>query len=111
MEANAFLPELARGGGPPRSGGGGAAVADGGLRPPPLHQPSAGPPPRDKLGEEFAGAARRLAGAAGLAFGWAPDIFWNATPAELAALAGALAGEEVAPPGASEIARLKELFP
>ncbi|ATY33343.1 phage tail assembly chaperone [Sphingomonas psychrotolerans] len=59
----------------------------------------------------FAEAATRLAGAAGLAFGWMPETFWNATPAELAALVRALAGEEVAPPGAGEIARLKELFP
>jgi len=60
---------------------------------------------------EFAGAAVRLAGAAGLAFGWTPETFWNATPAELAALAQALAGDAPAPPGAGEIARLKELFP
>nr|WP_221239478.1 phage tail assembly chaperone [Sphingomonas xinjiangensis] len=48
---------------------------------------------------------------AGLVFGWSPDVFWNATPAELAALVGAARGEVVAPPGAAEVARLKELFP
>lgn len=59
----------------------------------------------------FAEAAARLAGAAGLAFGWTPDIFWRATPVELGALVRALAGDAVAPPGLAEIARLKELFP
>jgi glutamyl-Q tRNA(Asp) synthetase len=48
-----FLPELAGGGGPSQSDGGGAAGAAGGLRPPPLHQPAAGPPSRDKLGEDL----------------------------------------------------------
>ncbi|MDP5280003.1 phage tail assembly chaperone [Sphingomonas sp. DG1-23] len=56
-------------------------------------------------------AAVRLAGMAGVLFGWTPEIFWNATPAELAALVRALAGDAVPPPGAGEIARLKELFP
>jgi uncharacterized phage protein (TIGR02216 family) len=59
----------------------------------------------------FAEAARRLAGAAGLAFGWTPETFWSATPAELEALVRALAGDAVVPPGAAEIARLKEAFP
>jgi hypothetical protein len=75
----------------------------------PLHQPTAGPPPRS--GEEFGVRAVRLAGAAGLAFGWMPETFWNATPAELGALVTALGGEEVAPLGEREIARLQELFP
>ncbi|UYY60321.1 phage tail assembly chaperone [Sphingomonas sp. S2-65] len=48
---------------------------------------------------------------AGLVFGWTPDTFWNATPAELAALVSAARGESAEPPGAAEIARLKELFP
>lgn len=59
----------------------------------------------------FAEAATRLAGMAGLAFGWTPEIFWNATPAELGALVCALTGESRAPPNRTEIARLKELFP
>jgi uncharacterized phage protein (TIGR02216 family) len=59
----------------------------------------------------FADAARRLAGAAGVAFGWAPDVFWAATPAELGALAAALAGEDVAPLDGAAFARLKEQFP
>ena len=59
----------------------------------------------------FADASARLAGQAGLLFGWTPDIFWNATPAELAALVLALRGEEEAPPDAALIDRLKEQFP
>jgi hypothetical protein len=59
----------------------------------------------------FAEAAARLSGAAGVAFGWTPDTFWNATPAELGALVRALAGEDAAPLGDGELARLKELFP
>lgn len=97
--ADSILSEFARGGGPSRS--------DGGLRPPPLHHPAAGPPPPDEPGEEFA----RLAGLAGLVFGWTPETFWNATPAELAALVRAAAGERVAPPAPNDIARLMERFP
>jgi hypothetical protein len=89
-------------------GGGGSPPAAPAAPPPPLR---GGPPPRDELGEEFSRAADRLAGIAGILFGWTPDIFWKATPAELGALVRALAGDDVAPPGASEIARLKELFP
>jgi len=60
---------------------------------------------------DFAGAAARLAGVAGLAFGWAPEVFWNATPAELGALAGALRGDAPGALTTSDLARLKELFP
>jgi uncharacterized phage protein (TIGR02216 family) len=60
---------------------------------------------------DFAGAAARLAGMAGLAFGWTPDVFWNATPAELGALAGALRGDALGPLAADQLARLKECFP
>ncbi len=59
----------------------------------------------------FTEAALRLSGAAGVAFGWTPETFWNATPAELGALVRALAGEEAPPLGVDEFARLKELFP
>ncbi|MFA5990263.1 MAG: phage tail assembly chaperone [Sphingomonas sp.] len=45
-------------------------------------------------------------------FGWMPDIFWRATPAELAALVGAAVGEGgAAPPDAQTIAKLMECFP
>jgi uncharacterized phage protein (TIGR02216 family) len=53
----------------------------------------------------------RLAGQAGVAFGWAPEAFWRATPAELAALVRALNGDVVPPPDAAEMARLQEMFP
>jgi uncharacterized phage protein (TIGR02216 family) len=45
----------------------------------------------------FAAAAVRLAGLAGLRLGWTPDTFWNATPAELAAVAGAGSDPGAAP--------------
>lgn len=63
------------------------------------------------MSDGFADAAVRLAGLSGLLFGWSPETFWNATPAELGALARAAAGDAVAPPGAEAIARLKEQFP
>ena len=59
----------------------------------------------------FADAARRLAGLAGVAFGWSPDRFWRATPAELAALVTTAAGDAVDPPTSDLIARLQEQFP
>ncbi|WP_267387541.1 phage tail assembly chaperone [Sphingomonas sp. GC_Shp_3] len=63
------------------------------------------------MSDRFALAAGRLAGLAGVAFGWSPDRFWNATPAELAALVAVLAGEGVAPPDAATIRTLQEAFP
>ena len=59
----------------------------------------------------FAELAARLAGAAGVTFGWGPEIFWSATPAELGALVRTLSGDAAPPLGAAEFARLKELFP
>jgi uncharacterized phage protein (TIGR02216 family) len=59
----------------------------------------------------FARAAGRLAGQAGAVLGWSPDAFWAATPAELAAVVAALAGEAADPPDATTIARLREAFP
>ncbi len=59
----------------------------------------------------FAERAALLAGQAGVAFGWTPELFWNATPAELVALVRAVAGEEVAPPDRDTIAQLMEAFP
>jgi len=60
---------------------------------------------------EFAARATRLAGAAGVAFGWTPDAFWAATPAELGALVTALRGEDAPPLDMAAFARLKEQFP
>jgi len=44
-------------------------------------------------------------------FGWTPETFWNATPAELAALVRAAAGDDVVPLARDDIARLREAFP
>lgn len=59
----------------------------------------------------FGAAAARLAGLAGAWLGWRPDEFWRATPAELAAVLGALAPEAEAPASEGDLARLKEMFP
>ena len=59
----------------------------------------------------FSAAAARLAGLAGALLGWRPDEFWNATPAELAAVIVALIGDAPAAMTAEELARLKEQFP
>ncbi|KQT34668.1 hypothetical protein ASG29_00390 [Sphingomonas sp. Leaf412] len=66
-------------------------------------------PPREE--GRFADAAVRLAGLAGVVFGWAPDTFWRATPDELGALVAAVVPEEAAPPDAGMIARLREAYP
>jgi len=54
-----------------------------------------------------------MAGLAGLAFGWTPEVFWRATPAELGALVEAACGggERVDPPDRGMVARLMEAFP
>ena len=59
----------------------------------------------------FADSAARLAGFAGAVLGWAPEVFWRATPAELAGVVGALVGDVAVPPDASTIARLRGEFP
>ncbi|MDF7777799.1 phage tail assembly chaperone [Sphingomonas sp. AOB5] len=59
----------------------------------------------------FVERAGRLAGVAGAMFGWGPDLFWNATPAELLALVQAVSGDGAAPLAGGEFARLKEMFP
>ncbi|KQN35319.1 phage tail assembly chaperone [Sphingomonas sp. Leaf38] len=59
----------------------------------------------------FADSAGRLAGFAGAVLGWAPEMFWRATPAELAGVVSALTGEAETPPDASTIARLRGAFP
>lgn len=59
----------------------------------------------------FAAAAARLAGHAGVMFGWTPDVFWAATPAELAALVGAMAGDTADAAGRHDLMRLMEAFP
>jgi uncharacterized phage protein (TIGR02216 family) len=64
------------------------------------------------VSDSFADGAGRLAGLAGAAFGWSPDAFWRATPAELAALVRAVAGEAAAvPPDRATLARMMEADP
>jgi hypothetical protein len=59
----------------------------------------------------FSESAARLAGIAGALLGWRPDEFWNATPAELAAVFEAMTGGAPACASAHDLARLKEMFP
>ncbi|MEA3011468.1 MAG: hypothetical protein QOD42_13 [Sphingomonadales bacterium] len=59
----------------------------------------------------FSDAAARLAGIAGALLGWRPDEFWNATPAELAAVLGAMSGGDAPKADGADLARLKEMFP
>jgi len=56
----------------------------------------------------FSESAALLAGLAGALLGWRPDEFWNATPAELAAI---LAPAAPSSASADDLARLKEMFP
>ena len=58
----------------------------------------------------FGEAAARLSGAAAMLLGWRPDDFWNATPAELAAVLGAVAPEADAP-NPMTIDELRRRFP
>ncbi|MBA4772079.1 MAG: phage tail assembly chaperone [Sphingomonas sp.] len=62
-------------------------------------------------GRTFADSARRLAGMAAAMLGWSPDAFWRATPAELASVVAALAGDAPSPPDRAEIAALIKAFP
>lgn len=60
-------------------------------------------------GAEFADAAVRLAGLAGVLFGWRPSEFWDATPAELSAVAAAMTGESGAL-GTDDLERLQRML-
>jgi tail assembly chaperone len=61
----------------------------------------------------FAQAASRLAGLAGALFGWLPDDFWAATPAELSAILAALSddGNQSVSAAPADLAQLMEQFP
>lgn len=59
------------------------------------------------MSASFAQAAGRLAGFAIRAFGWSPDQFWQATPAELAT---ALAVDDAAGPATLSRAELHALI-
>lgn len=61
--------------------------------------------------ERFSDSAAGLAGLAGALLGWRPEEFWKATPAELAAVLGALAGPSGEAAGREELERLMKLFP
>lgn len=62
-------------------------------------------------GEGFSVCAAKLAGLAAALLGWRPDDFWDATPAELAAVIAALVGDAPQAVSADDLARLKEMFP
>jgi uncharacterized phage protein (TIGR02216 family) len=70
--------------------------------------PGPASPDRDSA---FADAAGRMAGMAGAAFGWSPDAFWRATPAELGALVRAVGGDEGPVADAGDLERLMRAFP
>jgi uncharacterized phage protein (TIGR02216 family) len=59
----------------------------------------------------FADSAIHLAGLAGALLGWRPDELWRATPAELAAVFGAMAGGGADSASAGDLKRLMEMFP
>ena len=59
----------------------------------------------------FSDAAGRLAGLAGALLRWGPEEFWRATPAELAAVLRAIAGEDAPAPSRTDLERLMEMFP
>jgi len=54
----------------------------------------------------FGETAARLAGVAGLLFGWRPQEFWNVTPDELASLHAAMQPSEIAPPSRAELCQM-----
>ena len=62
-------------------------------------------------GEDFASAATRLSGLAAAMWGWAPAVFWDATPAEVAAVAAALMGDQPRPLDGAAVAALREAYP
>lgn len=56
----------------------------------------------------FGVGAARLAGLIPRALGWRPDDFWNATPAELAAIVDAAEAAEGEPLSRAELDRMLE---
>ncbi len=43
--------------------------------------------------------------------GWAPDVFWNATPEDLSIIVEALRSDGAGPPDTVTLARLRKAFP
>jgi uncharacterized phage protein (TIGR02216 family) len=58
--------------------------------------------------ERFADHAAHLAGMVPLLLGWVPELFWNATPAELTAILAPEARGGPAPLSRGELNRLME---
>ena len=73
------------------------------FNPPPLAPPL--------KGKGLTETAVKLSGLTAVHLGWTPDIFWAATPAELATILTALVPETGTALGASDIATLMEIFP
>jgi len=61
----------------------------------------------------FAATALRLSGTVSAVLGWTPKQFWEATPAELAAIFSAFADNHSGqlPLGTKQFEKLKEAFP
>lgn len=60
------------------------------------------------MSNRFAEGAARLSGAVPLLLGWSPDMFWNATPTELAAILAPDATGSPAPLSRDELDTLME---
>jgi Phage tail assembly chaperone protein, TAC len=77
-----------------------------------MQRPTTGPPPTPSASgrEEFAATAKQLSGQTAMLLNWRPDDFWNATPAELAAILSAFSTDADAADGAT-LTGLMELFP
>ncbi|ATW03618.1 phage tail assembly chaperone [Sphingorhabdus sp. YGSMI21] len=71
-----------------------------------------GPPP-SRGHNDFSSSAQRLSGTVSAVFGWTPDQFWHATPAELATIFSVFAGSGPgqAPLGSEQFEKLKKAFP
>ena len=82
------------------------------VRRPLHHSPEEGEwsPSPSELGEDFGIGAARLAGQCCLLFGWGPQRFWRATPAEVAAVVAAMAPDGRAGVSGAELARLREVL-
>lgn len=63
------------------------------------------------MNDGFGATAARLAGIAGAVLGWSADRFWQATPAELAAVLNALSPESEPGLTFSDLRQLMEQFP
>lgn len=59
----------------------------------------------------FSENAEILAGQTALALGWRPQEFWDATPAELAAIVAVMQPADTTPPDQNIISQLMEQFP